>query len=308
VWCFERGFATVRDGKPLVSIGMPVRNGEKYLRQALNSLLAQDFTDFELIISDNASTDETWGICQQYAAKESRIRLYRNEEDLGPSYNLHRVLELSSGEYFMWGSHDDLWRPHFISELVGLLEETPSAVLAMCRAEKIDYNNISLHLGPSYSTTTGMTRGERLRYTAQHVSGWLFYGLYRMEIARVASSAFWDKQLVKGSPDVLFLSKCIDSGDLVFSEKVLFLKRQSSPRAQDESDSRSLSKMLRVLFWHCYGAFFKCYRLSGLSPREVGLLYWAIIRGLPQRSFYQDARRILRLRASTIKHAWGKRP
>jgi glycosyltransferase involved in cell wall biosynthesis len=295
------------DNKPLVSIGMPVYNGEKYIRQALDSLLAQDYENFELIISDNASTDDTWEICQQYAVRDSRIQLYRNDENMGAIYNFHRVLELSSGKRFMWAAHDDLWRLGFISELVGLLEATPSAVLAMCRTEKIDYNGLPLHLGPLYLTTTGMTRAERLRYSAQHVSGWLLPGLHRTEIARAALSVSLDKRLVMGSPDVLFLHKCMDSGDLVFSEKVLFFKRQSSPRAQDESDSRSLSKMLRVLFWHCYGAFFKCYRLGGLSPREVGLIYWAIVQGLPQRSFYQHARRILRLRASAIKNVWGKR-
>jgi len=278
---------------PLVSIGMPVYNGERFIRQAVDSLLAQDYENFELIISDNASTDGTWEICQEYAARDCRIKIYSNDRNLGAVANFQIVLTMARGPYFMWAAADDLWKPGFISELVGLLEAAPSAVLAMCRAEKIDYDGLTIKLGPLYLTTTGITRPERLRYFAQHASGWLFHGLYRMKIARAASSVFLDKRLVMGAPEVLFLHKCIDSGDLVFSEKVLFLKRQSSPRTQDEADSTSLSKMLRMLFWHCYGAFFKCYRLGGLSPREATLVYWAIIQGLPQRSFYQHARRIL---------------
>ena len=295
------------NSKPLVSIGMPAYNGERYIRQALDSLLAQDYEHFELIISDNASTDGTEQICREYAAKDSRIKFYSNERNLGALANFRAVLALARGPYFMWAAVNDLWEPGFVSELVGLLEATPSAVLAGCRAEKIDYDGRPLHLGPLYLTTTGMTRAERLCHTAQHASGWLTHGLYRMEIAREAASVFQDKRLVTAAWDVLFLHKCFDRGDLIFSEKVLFLKRQSSPRAQDEADSRSLSKMLRVLFWHCYGTFFKCYRLSGLSPRELGLIYWAVIQGLPQRSFYQHARRILRLRVSRIKHVWSKR-
>lgn len=120
------------DRKSLVSIGMPVYNGERYIVEALDSLLAQDYENFELIISDNASTDRTQGICLEYTSRDKRIRYYRNETNMGALWNFNRVFELSSGEYFMWASHDDLWRPHFISELVGLLEATPSAVLAMC--------------------------------------------------------------------------------------------------------------------------------------------------------------------------------
>ena len=85
-----------------VSIGLPVYNGEKYLEQALISILSQTYTDFELIISDNASTDRTQAICREYAAKDPRIRYYCNEENLGAAPNHNRVFELASGEYFKW--------------------------------------------------------------------------------------------------------------------------------------------------------------------------------------------------------------
>jgi len=282
------------DNKPRVSIGMPVYNGGKYIRQALDSLLAQDYENFELIISDNASTDGTREICREYAGRDERISYYRNEENMGGVWNFHRVLELAQGKYFMWAAADDIWKPGFVSKMVNLLEATPSAVLAMCRTEKIDDSVLPLKLGPLYLTTTGMTRGERLRYFAQHASGWLTYGLYRMDVARAAMSVFSIKLLALAAFDVLFLHKCIDKGDLVFYEEVLFLKRGNPLTPQAKMETKSLSKMLGVLFWHCYGAFFKCYRFNGLSPREIGLIYWAIIQGLPQRSFYQHASRNLR--------------
>lgn len=91
-----------------VSIGMPVYNGEEFIREALDSLLAQTFTDFELIISDNASTDRTEAICRDYAGKDSRIRYIRQSENMGASDNFQFVLDKAVGEYFMWAAYDDL--------------------------------------------------------------------------------------------------------------------------------------------------------------------------------------------------------
>jgi glycosyltransferase involved in cell wall biosynthesis len=87
---------------PRVSIGLPVFNGEKYLAEALDSILSQTYRDFKLIISDNASTDRTEQICREYAAKDRRIRYYRNEKNIGAPKNFNRVFELSSGKYFRW--------------------------------------------------------------------------------------------------------------------------------------------------------------------------------------------------------------
>jgi glycosyltransferase involved in cell wall biosynthesis len=109
--------------KPLVSIGMPVYNGEKYIRQALDSLLAQDYGHFELIISDNASTDGTAEICREYVAKDDRIRYCRNETNLGAVRNFNRVFELSSGKYFMWAATDNMLSSIFISCCFSLLQQ-----------------------------------------------------------------------------------------------------------------------------------------------------------------------------------------
>lgn len=117
------------DRKPLVSIGMPVYNGENYIRQALDCLLAQDYEKFELVISDNASTDATQQICLEYAERDRRIRYHRNKVNLGMVKNFNRVFELSRGRYFMWASHDDLWEPGFVSRCVEVLRGEPSVVL-----------------------------------------------------------------------------------------------------------------------------------------------------------------------------------
>jgi glycosyltransferase involved in cell wall biosynthesis len=124
----------VRKSKsPKVSIGMPVYNGGKFIRRALDSLLGQTFTDFELIISDNASTDETQRICLEYAAKDRRILYYRSDVNTAPIPNFNRALNFASGQYFMWAAHDDRWEPLFIASLVQALDENPQAALAFCR-------------------------------------------------------------------------------------------------------------------------------------------------------------------------------
>jgi len=123
---------------PRVGIGLPVHNGEQYLEEALDSILAQTFDDFEVIISDNASTDGTGEICNAYAARDSRIRYFRNEENLGAAWNHNRVFELSRGEYFKWISHDDVYAPEFLAKCVEVLDREPAVVLCHTKTSRID--------------------------------------------------------------------------------------------------------------------------------------------------------------------------
>src|SRR3546814_4612052 len=107
---------------------MPVYNGERYVASAIESLLAQDFEDFELIISDNGSTDRTEEICREFASRDPRIRYVREEENQGASWNFNRVFELARGEYFRWACHDDACEPTHLSRCVELLDESPPSV------------------------------------------------------------------------------------------------------------------------------------------------------------------------------------
>lgn len=124
--------------RPRVSIGLPVYNGERYLAEALESLLSQTFRDFELIISDNASTDRTEEICRQYAAQDSRIRYYRNAINLGAARNFNHTAELATGEYFQWACYDDLWSPGCLERCVAVLDHDPAVVLCHTLVRIID--------------------------------------------------------------------------------------------------------------------------------------------------------------------------
>ena len=123
---------------PCVSFGLPIYNGEEFIATALDSILSQTFANFELIISDNASTDNTQEICQEYAAKDGRIRYYRNQENIGAAPNYNRVFELAKGKYFKWVAHDDLLDPNFLEKCVTVLESCPEVVLCYSLVTFVD--------------------------------------------------------------------------------------------------------------------------------------------------------------------------
>jgi len=115
---------------PVLSIGMPVYNGARYIKEALDSLLTQTYTDFELIISDNASTDETEAICREYASRDSRIRVVRHDENRGAIANFSYVLTQARGKFFMWAAHDDKWSSDYIDILLRALLDCDALSLA----------------------------------------------------------------------------------------------------------------------------------------------------------------------------------
>lgn len=123
---------------PRLSIGLPVYNGENYLEQSLKSILSQSYRDFELIISDNGSTDGTEAICRKYANKDSRIRYERYEENRGASWNFNHVVHVARGEYFKWAAHDDLLDQTLVEESITILDENPDVVLCYSGSKIID--------------------------------------------------------------------------------------------------------------------------------------------------------------------------
>ncbi|MDA1264787.1 MAG: glycosyltransferase family A protein [Planctomycetota bacterium] len=105
-------------GRPLVTVGLPVFNGERYLRGALEANLAQTFEDFELLVCDNASTDATSEILREFAARDPRVRVHRHDENLGAAGNYNSAVALARGTYFRWTPHDDLVAPTHLERLM----------------------------------------------------------------------------------------------------------------------------------------------------------------------------------------------
>jgi glycosyltransferase involved in cell wall biosynthesis len=165
---------------PRVSIGVPVYNGGSLLSEMLESLITQTFTDFEIVISDNASTDDTNETVRRCAAGDRRVRYYRNDINIGAAPNFNRVFELATNPtYFKWAAHDDLYKPTYLEKCVDVLDKEPDVVLSYTIVDVIDEtgeNLLSEH--PSY------WRGCIESYTDnQGRTGWMMGPLHLAETA-----------------------------------------------------------------------------------------------------------------------------
>jgi glycosyltransferase involved in cell wall biosynthesis len=134
----------IAEKTPRVSIGVAVYNSERFLPKTLDSLLAQTYRDFELIVCDNCSADRTEQICQSYAERDGRIRYHRNAANIGAPRNFNQAFNLSGGEYFKWAAADDLCAPEMIERCVALLDQRPEVVLAYARTRLIDENDVTV--------------------------------------------------------------------------------------------------------------------------------------------------------------------
>jgi len=171
---------------PKVSIGLPVYNGEPHLRHAIESLLSQDYANFELIISDNASTDGTFDLCRTFAERDNRIRLYRNDTNIGAAANFNRVFELAGGPYFSWAAHDDLVHPTYVSKCVRVLEENPDIMLCSADITFIDERGAIIDYPGQYCRlhTRGMGLRQRVKCLTSAVGWFSLYGIFRASALR----------------------------------------------------------------------------------------------------------------------------
>jgi glycosyltransferase involved in cell wall biosynthesis len=208
---------------PLVTIGVPVRNGEQYLAGALDSLLAQTYRNLEILISDNASTDRTYEICQRYLS-DRRVTLWRNEQNIGAHGNFDLTLRRASGKYFMWAAFDDLWSPQFVEALVGELEAHPEAGVAMTATERV------LEGAGQFDVVRyrGKDDPNRMSYLQLALAGaalksyyLCIYGLFRTEILRAAFARF--PQLIGG--DRLFFIQVALATRLRYVDEVWNVRR-----------------------------------------------------------------------------------
>ena len=174
---------------PIVSIGLPVYNGEDFLKYALDSLLSQTFRDFEIIISDNASTDNTPKICQEYVLRDKRIRYIRQNNNMGALWNFNFVLKQSNKEYFIWVSSDDKLHPEFLEKNVGILEKNKNVVCSIgdvIYSDVVNYefksnNETKKTFRQRYVKSTYGTYESKVRTYLKFFQASMMYGLYRRD-------------------------------------------------------------------------------------------------------------------------------
>jgi glycosyltransferase involved in cell wall biosynthesis len=131
---------------PRLSIGIPVHNGGRFIKETLDAFLKQSYSQFELIVADNASDDETQEVCLAYSRKYKRIRYYRSEKNYGAAWNHNRIVKLSSCEFFMWGAADDLCESDYVERCIQVLDNDPTIVLACAKTRFIDEDGQSLDI------------------------------------------------------------------------------------------------------------------------------------------------------------------
>ncbi|WP_428026147.1 glycosyltransferase family 2 protein [Arcobacter sp.] len=170
---------------PKITIGMPVYNGEKYLNTALKSLLTQTYTNFELIISDNDSSDKTSSICKEYAEIDNRIKYIKQKNNIGALKNFEFVLKKSSCDYFMWAACDDIWDNTFIENCMNVFSLNKNLGYVFCNIHNININYKKYREIPSfvkYSGEPSFKKIARYLYDAEfNGKANLFYGLYKKQ-------------------------------------------------------------------------------------------------------------------------------
>jgi len=169
---------------PRLTVGLPVYNGEKYLAESLDALLGQSYAEFELVISDNASTDGTADICRQYEKQDSRIRYFRQPHNLGLAPNVNFIIGQARGELYKEAAHDDLYARDLLERCVEVLDEYPQVVLAHCWTARVDGSG-AVTKAFEYPLTTAVPRApDRFRSVLFDSGGDDDYGVIRIEVLR----------------------------------------------------------------------------------------------------------------------------
>jgi len=150
---------------PEVSIGLPVYNGEKFIKKRIENLLEQTFSNFELIISDNASTDLTFKICKDFEKKDLRIRCIRQEKNMGAIWNFNFVLKESKGEYFVWAAADDLLKPTFLEKNIHVLESKKNIVCSISKIKMFGRFTENLKSNPQDSFFVKIVKKIKKRFS-----------------------------------------------------------------------------------------------------------------------------------------------
>jgi glycosyltransferase involved in cell wall biosynthesis len=207
-----------------VSIGMPVYNEDRFIEEAIISVLNQDYKNFELIISDNASTDQTKEICLKYSEKDSRIRFYSQNSMTDSTTNFNFVASMGKGDFFMWASGHDTRDPTFISRCVATFEKSDSIVLCYSDAIWIDSEGKNVGNEKSDIDTIGMSKIMRIKKVFWNLGyAYPIYGLFRKDIL----DTILPYQKILG-PDILLLNELSAIGEFARIPEPLFNIRKSS--------------------------------------------------------------------------------
>lgn len=268
--------------RPKVTLAMPVRNGADYIESAIESLLAQTFEDFELIVTDNASTDRTAEIVRAFAARDERVQYHLNPTDLGAAGNYNRGFELARGEYLKWCAHDDLISPNYLKRAVTALDEDPQAVLAYGTTQMIDGDGTPFDGNPPVLSAMDDPRPAARFERAIRIGGscGAIFGLFRK--SALERSLLHRKYY---QSDRALLAEMALLGKFVFLEDIVFLNREHATRSMSIDDKFARAR------WQNGTAS----RRFALEQWPLSRHYWEIVwRHRAHESLGRTAPRLLR--------------
>jgi len=296
---------------PRVSIGMPVWNGEEFLRDGLDALLGQTFGDLELIISDNGSTDATQAVCQEYVKRDPRVRYYRSARNLGLQANFAKVLEMATAPYFMWGCPDDLWDASYVARMVAVLDSRESVVLAGCNTANIDHRGVAQSHFDNvavYAPRGTAARAHRFICTPPgggHAT--LIYGLMRTPVIQRIGFAPLGRLRANNrgyyATDLLTLFRLLFEGDFHVAEETLYFHRDQFMGRKGLARIVGLAETARDVHGY-YGDLRSILRGTTLDPRQKAAL--ARVSLLQELGFYPAlGRRLLARRIRILAREAG---
>lgn len=262
---------------------MPVHNGQNFMAETIESILSQTFEDFELVICDNASTDDTPEISRKFATKDERVRYVRNRWNVGGGPNASRVMQLSRGELFRLANHDDLWHPTLLERCVQALDERSDAVGAYPLTVDIDDTGQVVREfspRPAFDSPDPVARAwEALRYGEEPM---IHFGLIRADILGQTG-------LMPSVPsaDLVLSAELLFHGPFVEIGEQLFLHREHPERAVRAAGRGHASMAwwdpkkigtFRFPYWRMVGELVHAIRRSPLRGRDRRRAYSLVPR------------------------------
>lgn len=275
---------------PLVSIGMPVYNGSKYIRTAIDSLLAQSFSDFELIISDNASNDDTRKQCELYQKNDNRIRYILQPKNMGAGWNFQYVLLQATGRYFMWAAADDAWASNWLEVLLEFITDSDFSVRG--KIHYMEHSKITSIIQPKDFRKNSLLKFFLPPETLKEARHFYIYGLFQTDRLKCLN-----KECLQCDwhPDYLYVYSMLQRGNLRTTSETYQLYRIN----QNGEGTKIVNQKSQIKrFLYCVHPWSYYTRYLYFTPKDK---VWLIALLIPVKYIYNQISLWFRVTPSILR-------